>query len=321
MLHFVCHTLQLSVSLVLCYVFGSNARILATALSLSNMQGPGRICSASETAEEYYARIFYDNDSEKKQPRDLDEDSQYSFKLEQDSWQEARLRSRGSPFREVSEWYLKAWRMSGIEEDIGNWGVSYRTYVEEYVRDFASLIDINEKDDRQRTIFESAVGSGWLIRGLMEVKSTCNSVQWYGNDILPDALRLARRDIPGGNFVLADSTNLTWIPSETFDDCICGYLEASSDVLDASGYPPNDKRNWFGNWVYQMARLVRPGGQICVGAIMIEHIEPEWWIEAAKSDDYDWCVDPKSIKILHLDSDILKDKWGNRYCVRLCKKG
>ena len=42
-------------------------------------------------------------------------------------------------------------------------------------------------------------------------------VAWAGNDILPDALRVARREIPGGNFVLSDSANLTWVPPHMYE--------------------------------------------------------------------------------------------------------
>ena len=49
------------------------------------------------------------------------------------------------------------------------------------------------------------VGNGWLIRSLSELRPEASEgVAWAGNDIIPDALRVARQMVPGGNFVLGD---------------------------------------------------------------------------------------------------------------------
>ena len=96
-------------------------------------------------------------------------------------------------YHEMVQWYLTSWRESSVEEDIAHWGIPYSDYVREYVDPFSELIPISRGDK----VYDSAVGSGWLIRGLLELKQQAvddwSTVQWYGNDILLDALRISSR--------------------------------------------------------------------------------------------------------------------------------
>mmetsp|Transcript_14687 Transcript_14687/g.21721 ORF Transcript_14687/g.21721 Transcript_14687/m.21721 type:complete len:346 (-) Transcript_14687:446-1483(-) len=289
------------------------------------------------TTEEDYARIFGNINDDKSTITSPTITS--SLLLEQDPWQEELILRKNSPYNEMCMWYLQCMRESNVHEDIAHWGIPYRTYVDEYVKEFAELIPIRPGD----RVFDSAVGSGWLIRGLVELNEQQqqdddgidenedwdNSVEWFGNDILPDALNLARRDISNGQFVLADSANLTWAPANTFDSAICGYIEPSPDALVAAGYEPTAVQEWFGNWVAQMARLVRPGGHVCIGAVQTplalgpthrEQLRKEWWKKAARGDVYGWDVNPESVVIRPLTSKLLKKEWDQRYCVRMTKK-
>lgn len=163
------------------------------------------------------------------------------FVLEQDEWQGELLKSglsKANPHREMVQWYLENWRTSSVDEDLAHWGVPFAVYRGEYVKEFAEIIPLKAGD----LVFDSATGSGWLIKSLLdEIQEQgrfdlSNKVRWFGNDIIPDALRLARRDIPLGQFVLSDSANLTWIPTESFDISICGYIEPSPDAIIASGF-------------------------------------------------------------------------------------
>jgi len=181
---------------------------------------------------------------------------------------------------------------------------------------------------------------GWLRRWMGSKQTSdepqtpavdLTTVEWYGNDILPDALQLARRDIPNGNFYLGDSANLTWIPPSTFDATICGYLEASPDAIEGGGFPIRQLRAWVGNWVFQMARITKPGGSVCIGAIQtvldngycdaeeVITMGDGWWVETARSNVYGWGVDPDSIEVLELTSRLLENEWGPRYCVKMVK--
>ena len=255
------------------------------------------------------------------------------FVLEQDEWQREVLKSglsKANPHREMVQWYLENWRASSVDEDLAHWGVPFAVYREEYVKEFAKIIPLKAGD----LVFDSATGSGWLIKSLLdEIQEQgrfdlSSKVRWFGNDIIPDALRLARRDIPLGQFVLSDSANLTWIPTESFDVSICGYIEPSPDAIIASGFALNALHDWVGNWVAQMARIVKPGGYVCVGALQdelesydrSEKIVDSWWEDMAKSDKYGWSVDPNLICIRQLTSKALKDEWGSRYCIQMIKK-
>mmetsp|Transcript_72447 Transcript_72447/g.141976 ORF Transcript_72447/g.141976 Transcript_72447/m.141976 type:complete len:322 (+) Transcript_72447:538-1503(+) len=309
------------------------AMLLITATSLPLSRPYRRILartlpsySKSPTTEADYARIFASDPVPAKNTRPP------SMVLEQDPWQYQLFRSPGSgnPYAEMTNWYLQSWRESDVDEDIAHWGITYREYVDEYVRQFSELIPISQG----MRVFESAVGSGWLIRGLLELKAAddgvddgLESVEWNGNDILPDALSLARRDVPGGQFVLGDSANLTWVPKAAYDVAVCGYIEPSPDAIVAGGYLLTEVQDWVGNWVKQMTRLVKPGGVVCVGAVqevleaydLSEKIVSSWWEESARSDAYGWGVDPDLVTTRALRSDLLEREWGPRYCVRLIK--
>eukprot|EP00588_Corethron_pennatum_P020382 CAMPEP_0194332486 /NCGR_PEP_ID=MMETSP0171-20130528/59299_1 /TAXON_ID=218684 /ORGANISM="Corethron pennatum, Strain L29A3" /LENGTH=365 /DNA_ID=CAMNT_0039094359 /DNA_START=8 /DNA_END=1105 /DNA_ORIENTATION=- len=307
-----------------------------TTAGVLRMTGPGR------TTEADYARIFGGSrhppaaDALPSFRLNIPPESQI---LEQCPWQEKTLRSRFSPHRELASWYLYSWRKSisagevGSDDGIARWGVNYRTYADEYVHATFSRSVHLQAGDR---VFDSATGSGWLARALTEAyereHGSCGDgpIRWCGNDILPDALAMARRDVAGGQFVLGDSANLTFVPPGSFDAAVCGYVEPSPDAAAAAGY--EDVRAWFGNWVAQMARIVRPGGQVCVGAVQddigenlgnggtCQSLGRDWWSESAASNLYGWDVEAGTVEILPLTSDILKKEWGQRYCVRLLKK-
>jgi SAM-dependent methyltransferase len=282
----------------------------------------------SPTTEEEYARIFSgDNNG-----GGGGDDEIGASILQQDPWQLELLRSpskKQNPYHEMVQWYLTSWRESSVEEDIAHWGIPYSDYVREYVDPFSELIPISRGDK----VYDSAVGSGWLIRGLLELKQQAvddwSTVQWYGNDILPDALRIARREVPGGTFVLGDSANLTFIPDASFDVAMCGYIEPSPDALIAGGYNLNAIRDWVGNWVAQMSRLIKPGGHLSIGAVQevlesydrSEKITAAWWEECARNDCYGWGCDPSSVTTRRLRSALLEREWGPRYCVYMTKRG
>lgn len=75
-----------------------------------------------------------------------------------------------------------------------------------------------------------------------------------------------------------------------------------------------------------MAHVTKPGGWIAIGAIQYDHggaaadrIGPEWWAEAAESNEWGWDVEPASVVVKDLESAVLHDEWGPRYCVAMRK--
>merc|ERR1712048_1205022 len=89
--------------------------------------------------------------------------------LEQDPWQYHQLlRSSGNNlYQEVKTSYLLKRRDMELAEDTGILSLSYKQYVDEYVKSFSELIPVRPGI----RAFDSAVGNGWLIRGLLDVKA------------------------------------------------------------------------------------------------------------------------------------------------------
>jgi SAM-dependent methyltransferase len=219
--------------------------------------------------------------------------------------------------------YFSRAMLSPVEDDLSNWGIDFETYQSEYVTQLSSSLAILPGD----SVFESACGTGWFIRALKNLlPEQSKGVRWYGNDVLPHAIAVARRDIPKGTFCLANSANLSWVPPGIFDFAVCGYLEPSRTAQLLGNGGPTELRDWCGNWVQQMCLLTKPGGWIFVGALhpALENggdpVQEGWWVEVARLDSYGWGVDPTSVRIEELTSPILTHgAWGPRYNVYMQK--
>ena len=72
--------------------------------------------------------------------------------LTQDCHQYEMLRDEGSAYNELTSWYLEHWRESAVEDDLSHWGVTYRTYADEYVKAFAGMMPLEQGSH----VFESA---------------------------------------------------------------------------------------------------------------------------------------------------------------------
>ena len=132
-------------------------------------------------------------------------------------------------YRSLRLWYEKLHAESDLPEDIGHWEVSYQQYKEEFVADIADEVQLRPGD----AIFESAVGSGWLLRALRELQppEVGNTLRLAGCDIIPSALDIAKRGLlegagaPSPVLCLGDSANLSaWIPPAVSLLCPCNSL-------------------------------------------------------------------------------------------------
>jgi len=222
----------------------------------------------------------------------------------------------------VREWYDKGRDQSRY--GVGNWGVSYRQYVDGFVAAVADELNLKDGD----AVFESAVGEGWFLRGLAERLPTI-SLRAAGNDVLESALEVARRDVPGGVFCVGDSKNLTWVPAATFDAAVCAYVEVGTAAT------PEAEADAYGSWTRELARTVKPGGRIFVGNVQAPRatedaaaglylkppaaaggrdvVDEAWWRDAAASDEYGW--DAEDVRVAPLTDATLLDAWGPRYHV------
>ena len=217
-------------------------------------------------------------------------------------------------FRDVREWY------EGDAHGSGNWGVTYRRYVDGFVKAVAE--DLELKDGA--TIFESAVGEGWFLSGLYECLDTPMEVA--GNDVSSVALEACQRELPWGSFAVGDSLNLTWVHSK-FDAVLCAYIETGEAPT------PQAEAQVTGAWVREMCRLAKPNGRVFVGNVrpprgMVDeaagsYLKPPddlvteaWWADAAGR--YAW--DVEDVRITPLTDETLLAEWGPRYHVFMRKK-
>ena len=230
-------------------------------------------------------------------------------------------------YRNLRRWYEAEAAASAEPEAIGHWGITYRQYVDEFVAETADAMELRVGD----TVFESAVGAGWLLRGLRELlpSSLRDTIRFAGNDILPLALALAVRGLqsstaPPPVLCVGDSANLTtWVRGGSFDAVLCGYLQPGA--MDGE-----DPHAWSGNWVAQMAWCAKPGGLIFIGNNHVPTLPrpgrrgggtPEsWWVESARHNTYGWDVDPDSVRVKVLGSAFLTEKWGPRYSVYMRRR-
>ena len=200
-------------------------------------------------------------------------------------------------YRNLRLWYEAEHADSVNPGDIGHWEVDYEQYVD-FVEEVAGAMELRPGD----AVYESAVGPGWLLRGLREVLplNTSNTLRLAGNDIMPTAIESAIRELesstaPTPVLCLGDSANLSWVPSAAFDagekkapsysftpshpPFLSGLMRAPSHSLPPSlppflpvlcGYLENkavgaEGGNWAGNWVCQMAWCAKPGALIFIG--------------------------------------------------------
>jgi hypothetical protein len=239
-----------------------------------------------------------------------------------DAFQAKHVREK---YRNLRRWYEDfALKTMGEQESIGHWGVSYAEYAE-FVAEVAGGMELRAGD----AVFESAVGNGWLLRGLRQelTAEVADTLRLAGNDIIPMALdlaqaRLASDGAPPPVLCLGDSANLTgWVERGSFDAVLCGYLE-----------PNTGGHEWAGNWVRQMAWCARPGGLVFLGNNFAPTpqrpgtsgsgvLPLSWWRDAAVSDKYGWGVEPESVRLQPLRSPALRAAWGERYSVFMRKAG
>lgn len=232
------------------------------------------------------------------------------------SWQRAHCERE---YRDLRDWY----RSSAIA-DAGNWGVSYEAYRDGFVRAVAGGMALEAGD----AVYESAVGAGWLLRGLDETLGL--PLRYAGNDVLADALVDARKHCDGA-FCVGDSMNLTWVAEDAFDAVLCGYVEAGAAAT------PEAEAAVTATWVAQMAKRARPGGLVFVGNVRQpretedaaaglylrpppgdgrgERVDPAWWRARAADDAHGWRVDPDTVRIAPLADPRLVAAWGPRYSV------
>ena len=229
--------------------------------------------------------------------------------IKQCAWQQTHC-ATAPQFRNVVQWY------EGDAHGSGNWGVTYRRYVDGFVKQIADDLGIEEG----ATVFESAVGEGWFLSGLYELLDVSFDVA--GNDVSMKAIEECRMELPWGSFAVGDSLNLTWVSPQSFDAVICAYVEPGENENEAE---VTEK------WVREMCRLAKPNARVFVGNVRPprgvtneaagSYLKPpsdlvtEAWWEAKAAD---WGVD--DVRIVPLTDATLLEEWGPRYHVFMRKR-
>ena len=186
-------------------------------------------------------------------------------------------------------------------------------------------------------IFESASGIGLNLLLTLEIlhEHGVHNLRVEGSDFAENSVELANRllrdttETKNHQVCIADSTNLSYVPDETFDLVFTGYVTPNDDPLDLKlGKDQNyrhleqvckrrgDWRNvalhriaqarqeqWFGQWVSELVRIAKRGSPVIVEQVSPPFCEAmhDWggvsrsfWKEAI--DRYGWDVDPSSLE-------------------------
>uniref|UniRef100_A0A7S0KZY1 Methyltransferase domain-containing protein n=1 Tax=Asterionellopsis glacialis TaxID=33640 RepID=A0A7S0KZY1_9STRA len=197
------------------------------------------------------------------------------------------------------------------------------------------------------SIYESACGIGINLLATLEILAThdIHDLTIYGNDYVQENVNLGNyvwstedAKLLGhkGLFCRGDSSNLDFVPSNSFDLVFTGYIDPLQDplnLIDDESLEEDDdapchyqskefcnsddpvyqyvmkqeqlaEEDWFASWVTEMVRIAKPGKVISVESIAepICKNQHDWggvdkeWWPKAV-DKYKWDVDPSSIVI------------------------
>lgn len=216
------------------------------------------------------------------------------------------------------------------------------------------------------TIYESACGSGLNLVLTTDILREYNihNITVYGNDYVSQSVEIANRiwdtntKAKKGILCQGDSTNLTFVPSNTFDFVYTGYIDPLIDPLNLSSSTSSSKKlkvsiencfsndtekqelakneqqlqhDWYASWIQEMIRIAKPGKPIVaesncesVCKHFREYPKIHDWGGVDKKwwsnaiSTYNWNVDPSSLVIQ--DEKTTKEWKYPRYHVFMRKK-
>ncbi|KAI2500069.1 hypothetical protein MHU86_14396 [Fragilaria crotonensis] len=251
------------------------------------------------------------------------------------------------------------WLQNFREEAYDGWGQSYDE-VKNGMLDFKQkYFPPNIKNGQ--SLYESACGIGLNLYMTLEIlrDAGITSLEVYGNEYLPFSTEKANvlfdHVAPGaskkGRICVGDSSNLSYVPSNSFDLVYTGYISSLLDPLElkldsgeenTAAYQKlcqeaeveenwkekklvmmaqEKQNNFYGKWVSEMVRIAKPGSAVIVEQVSYPICEElwdwggvnrEWWLPSI--ENYGWDVDPAS---LVFENDTIFD----RYHVFLRKNG
>ena len=217
-----------------------------------------------------------------------------------------------SPLRQKWDTFVETFQRTDSKFFYDGWGFNYATVklgmTDFKVTQWQSLLasrrqeqqhEQYETHDEPLLIYESAAGIGLnllLTTQILreELHDTTTPVVLYGNEYLNESVALAydlyHRHPPVhppnttlGTLCAHDSRDLSYVPSNTFDLVMSGYITPLQNPLEMDGdnwygqtlrdICPNAtavahmqriQESWYNQWVQEMIRIAKPGGSIWV---------------------------------------------------------
>mmetsp|Transcript_19631 Transcript_19631/g.25428 ORF Transcript_19631/g.25428 Transcript_19631/m.25428 type:complete len:396 (+) Transcript_19631:113-1300(+) len=164
------------------------------------------------------------------------------------------------------------------------------------------------------SIYESGMGEGinLLITAEILKEMKIDGIFAYGNDYVEQSISLAKSvwSLPNsknlgtylGQFCTSDSTNLSYVPSNSFDLVYTGYIDPLSDPLNIgtsvicksatlADEAQKVQEEWYQKWIEEMVRIAKPGKVIAAEMngfpICQTHgndwggVSKDWWFKMA----------------------------------------
>ena len=274
-------------------------------------------------------------------------------------WYEKESSRLVSDIRNVSE-YMKVFR----ESEFDNWGHSYSEvkrgmyrWKSKHFTDLVKKGDSEGDKDVPKTVYESACGIGLNLFMTLEIlqestRASVSHIVVYGNEYQRDSTLLARAitsssHFPGsaGTLCQSDSSNLSYVPSDSFDLVYTGYISPLADPLKLADQFDIDEdedlygryteyceakddedlharaqraqhyqEEWYASWASEMIRIAKPGAKIIVEQVSYPLCEAlyDWggvsqhfWKRAAGK--YGWQVDADAFE--YQDDTIFRHRY------------
>ena len=200
------------------------------------------------------------------------------------------------------------------------WGENYATVADGMApwkrSQTAAFLATRRDDDSPISVYESAAGLGlnsfMTVAVLLDEYHYGGSVTVYGNEYVAASATVAaqlyaaglygHRNVLWGALCASDSRDLSYVPSDSFDLVLSGYITPLQDPF-ATGQEdwrkdithdvcPNAtavaamqsiQETWYGQWVTEMVRIAKPGAPIWIEQVSPPLCDEDDWGGVAPS--------------------------------------
>jgi len=182
-------------------------------------------------------------------------------------------------------------------------------------------------------IYESACGEGFNLAMTLQIMKDAGKIEnvsVYGNDYIERSVevghyvleKIAPSGTKIGSLCQGDSSNLHFVPSDSFDLAYTGYIEPitfntdeeTNDLCKAKNengdwakaklvdLDQTAQEEWYAKWVSELVRIVKPGKPVIIENVSLPlcdnlndwgGVSKKWWKLAVSK--YNWDIDVDSI--------------------------